>query len=122
MKNSWSLSRGRTLLQRGPQNVGHVVHEAGSMPDFVHLSVIRSASLDNENPDLVDVMPTHIRVTVGEDSQALCFSLNENDIKNETRLVDNLLVNSWETVVVSTSNPNANLVIHGVCTSKPILR
>lgn len=126
MTESFSLSRGRTRIDRRHANIGNVIHQAGDAIEYVHLSVIKGMSLDTDCPNDVDVVSekdqdVQIRVLIGEKSESLFFNIS-CDIRSETKLVDNLCVHPYERVVVSISDPNARLVVNGVVTRKPVLR
>ena len=122
------LTRGRTMIEREHTRVGHVVHEAGDAPEYVHLSALIGRSLD-ANDDVVVVgedpanQPTYatLRVVVGEHAEALHFQVNPRRLQ-ETRLVDNLHLKPWESIYVSTSDPTAKIVVHGIVTRKPVVR
>ena len=121
--SSTTLSRGRTKITRTHANIGNVVHEACECVEYVHLCVLNGVSLDESTADAVVVNQNEnvrLRVVIGEDDSALYFNFNLN-AENEVHLANNLCVNPYEKIYISTSNPQANVVINGVVTRKPVL-
>ena len=125
--SSSTLSRGRTRISRRHVNIGNIVHEAGDAIEYIHLSVLKGASLDEDVPDVVVVNENgvennvQLRVVIGENADALFFNISRN-VRGELRLADNLCVHPYEQVYVSTSDPDARLIVNGVVTRKPVLR
>ena len=126
--SSSSLSRGRTLIDRRHVNVGNVIHEARDAIEYVHLRVIKGMSLDVEcTDDLVIVndgsaQDVQLRVLIGENAEALLFTINCKAVHSEMRLADNLCVHPYEQVIVSISDPSARLIVNGIVTDTPVLR
>ena len=127
--SSSTLSRGRTHITRSHANVGNVVHEAGENIEYVHLSVLKGVLLDetgddavivNQNVNQNEVRKVQLRVLIGEDDAALYFDIDSDNGK-ETHLANNLCLNPYEKVCISSSNPKTNLVINGVVTRKPVI-
>ena len=122
MSKSGPLSRGRTLIERRPSAVGHVVHEAGEAEEYVHLSVLSGASLGEIDTDIVpsNKIDIWLRVLVGESSEAILFSVDQAIMPQEKRLVTNLHLHPYEAITVSVSDPAAKVLVHGTFTHRPL--
>ena len=120
------LSRGRTPLRRKHDQVGTVVHEAEQEGHYVHLTVGRYAALDTERTFTViqnnDDDAINVRITVGESEHALMLDLNRTSLATFRPLINNLYVEPYERVVISVSDPSANIVVFGFTTKRAIWR
>ena len=117
-----TLSEGRVQLTRNHSNCGVTVH-TGQHGEFVHLRCVPTKSL-NENAEGQDMVmiereDVSFRVTIGNEANVIV--LHFNSLTHMVKLLDNLWVEAGEQVWVSTSKPNAHLVM-GYTTRKPILQ
>jgi hypothetical protein len=122
-KMSGALTRGRTTITRKHDQGGHIVHEAVEFENFLHLTVLRGSSIDDD--DFVNVEQNaqnnvELRLMVGENAEAMHFTIGPE--LRATQIVTNLHVQPYEQVVVSASCKNSRCIISGFFTRKAVTR
>lgn len=96
------------------------MHEAFEFGEFLHLTVLRGSSIDDDFVNVEPNIDVELRLMVGENAEAMHFTIGTE--LRATQIVTNLHVQPYEKVVVSASCNNSRCIISGFFTRKAMTR